>query len=560
MLDLSDVNIKLKHYQDGTQKTKCPQCQPPHKMSDDPLSVTIENNQSKAVWKCHHCDWTGYKFAENTNWYPQKKNSYTEYEKPVIHNKTYEDFIYSFLKKRGISITTAKDFKIFSDGDWIGFPYFDEKSEIANIKFRTVDKKFRQKANTRPLFYNYDNVRNKDMVFICEGEIDVLSLAECGFNNATTLANGAPKEAKFNKDDARFKALTESPLSATKIVLFTDNDSSGHALHKELLHRYGKDKCWFVNMPQGCKDANEILVKHGKEFLKNILKNPIPYPVEGLYRASDYSLQVQELYDGNYVKPLEIGIQGLDDILKILPSTFHTITGIPNHGKSLFLDQILLSIAENHNWKFAVFSPEHSTQMHIRRLVQMYKGKNFDENFENRMTKAELEEAMDFINKHFFFIETRNSVPDINTILGIAKSAILKHGIHGVIIDPYNEVDASRIGNKREDEHIRDFISLCKRFARVHEIVFWCVAHPTKLPKSTDGGYAPPTAYDISGASHWHNQSDVVMTVHRDFDDNSTRVITRKIREQDHYGKIGEVKFIYDFNTRRFVQHTVENW
>ena len=46
--------------------------------------------------------------------------------------------------------------------------------------------------------------------------------------------------------------------------------------------------------------------------------------------------------------------------------------------------------------------------------------------------------------------------------------------------------------------------------------------------KSNDGSYMPPSAYDISGASHWHNQSDVVITVHRDFDDNSTR-ITRNV-------------------------------
>ena len=78
------------------------------------------------------------------------------------------------------------------------------------------------------------------------------------------------------------------------------------------------------------------------------------------------------------------------------------------------------------------------------------------------------------------------------------------------------------------------------------------MAHPTKLPKNNDGSYAPPTAYDISGASHWSNQSDAILTVHRDFDDNSIQVITRKIREQGLYGKIGEAHFNYNHNTRVF--------
>ena len=108
----------------------------------------------------------------------------------------------------------------------------------------------------------------------------------------------------------------------------------------------------------------------------------------------------------------------------------------------------------------------------------------------------------------------------------------------------------------REDEHIRDFISKCKRFARMHDIVVWVISHPTKLPKNTDGVYSPPTAYDISGASHWSNQSDCILTIHRDFDDNTTTVYTRKIREQDLYGKIGQAKFKFDMKNRIFIEHT----
>ena len=75
--------------------------------------------------------------------------------------------------------------------------------------------------------------------------------------------------------------------------------------------------------------------------------------------------------------------------------------------------------------------------------------------------------------------------------------------------------------------------------------------------------YLPPTAYDISGAAHWHNQADAVLTVHRDFEDNTTSVITRKIREQDLYGKIGGAKFVYNFNSRDFqpyIKEVADDW
>lgn len=557
-MDLLKYGIKLYTQTDGTFKVKCPECQPPHDKKDNPLSVTISNGN--AVWFCHHC---GHKGFENTNHVFRQERKRKIYERPKIQ-KSNEDgkFMYDFFAKRGITRSAVETLKLFTDNRWIGFPYFNEKSEIINVKYRSIDKSFKQVSNAEPILYNYDNIYQADTVIFCEGEIDVLSLIECGYTNVTTLPNGAPKEAKFDENDGRFKALQERQLKAKKIILFTDNDESGKALHKELLHRFGKDLCWYVDIPQGCKDANEILVKHGKEFLKNLVENAIPYPVSGLYSAHDYENQVQELYEGNYERPITTGINGLDDIYKLMTGTFHTITGIPNHGKSLFLDQIAVCLAEKEKWKFAIYSPEHSTQMHIRRLLQMITKKNFDEGLEDRMTKEELEKALDFINNHFYFIETKESVPSIDLILEIAKSAIFKFGVKGLILDPYNEISASRDSNKREDEHIRDFISLCKRFTRLHEILLWVVAHPTKLPKMSDGTYLPPSAYDISGASHWHNQADAVLTVHRDFDDNTTRVITRKIREQDLYGKIGEAKFKYNFATKRFesILDNTDDW
>ena len=44
--------------------------------------------------------------------------------------------------------------------------------------------------------------------------------------------------------------------------------------------------------------------------------------------------------------------------------------------------------------------------------------------------------------------------------------------------------------------------------------------------------------------------ADVGMVVHRDFETNETRVIMRKIREQDVYGNIGECYFKYNTTTR----------
>ena len=545
MRKLSEEGINTQNLNEGNNKIKCPKCQPPHNSRDNPLSVTLENGTAK--WKCHHCEWSG--GVGETDW--RKPVSWVK--PPVPDNPVQQDFVADYFSKRGISQTILNKFQIYNENKWIALPYIDKDGEIVNVKYRTTNKEFRQAAKAKKILYNYNNVHDQETVIFVEGEVDVLTLAQVGYLNTTTLSDGAPSSVSKDVKDTRFQGMINSPIQAEKVILFCDADDAGNALKESLLYRVGKDKAWFVDLKQypDCKDANDVLIKHGEEAIKDLIENAIPYPVDGLYRVSDYENEVMDLYEGRYVKPVDIGMGPLDQIMKIQKSTFHLWSGIPNHGKSLMLSHILLKLAENHGWRFAIFSPEHSTAMHIRRILQIYIGKGFDEDMYDRMSKEELGRGMAFIDRHFYFIETKDAVPSIDLIMKISKSFVYKYGSAaqglGIVIDPYNEVDPSRSGGKREDEHIRDFISECKKFARLHNAVVWCVAHPTKLPKEQDGSFSPPSSYQISGSSHWANMADVIAVVHRDFDDNTSTIFTRKIREQDLYGKIGEAKFQYNF-------------
>ena len=544
----SDPLVKLKEeysidaysLADGNHKIRCPECQPPHNSRDRPLSVTIDGDG--VVFNCHHCGYKG--GVRRDDVMPSLKKKSVE---NVPFDAGTSSFLDMFFKSRGIGKDTYKSFNVFSkDNDWIAFPYNGRDHKCDNIKYRDKEKNFRQVKNGKKTLYNYESVRDAKTVVFVEGEMDVLSLWEAGIKSCTTLPDGAPAMAAFKENDKRFAPLQTHPLQATKIILFVDADSAGENLRKELLHRYGKQVCWYVVPIDGCKDANDVLVKHGVEALRGLIDSAKPYPVDGLYTVKNYSSDVVDLYDGNYAKPVHVGYPSLDRLYGVMKGTLHVWTGIPNHGKSTFLDQCLVALAKKHNWKFAVFSPEHSTQMHIRRLVQIVSQKPFDKGIAGRMSREELGDSMKWVQSHFYFIETREHTPNAKKILEIAGGSVKKFGCNGIVIDPYNEVDASRKGSYREDEHIRDFISSCKRFCRLHDIVMWIVAHPTKLPKDNDGRYSPPTAYDIAGASHWHNQSDAILTVHRDFDNNKMSVLTRKIREQGLYGQIGEATFFYN--------------
>ena len=56
---LAEHGISLREYSVGDKKTTCPQCSHTRKNKRDQcLSVTLEPDGG-AVWKCHHCDWSG---------------------------------------------------------------------------------------------------------------------------------------------------------------------------------------------------------------------------------------------------------------------------------------------------------------------------------------------------------------------------------------------------------------------------------------------------------------------------------------------------------------------
>ena len=570
----NDVGIYLRNYDIGEQRVICPSCSPTRKKrNDNCLAITITDDA--ILWFCHHCEWQGgAKDGDNRQLYKPRTLPVREYKNvftpvvPIVSSDNHDlsDNSIAWLNNRKISKETAETFKLFTKDQKLCFPYY-LVGDIVNIKSRTKDKKFLQEKNATKSLYNIDMLqkhwdnapnyedyvpqRTKSVIFV-EGEMDVLALYEAGFKNVVSLPDGAPQTAKFNEDDKRFKAFEHSKwiFEADEVILATDMDENGKALKLELIHRFGKDICKVVNFPRiddwQCKDANQCLIEYGKNVLKECIDYAEEFPVSGLHGVKEYHDAVQNIYDGNEQKAFSTGFAELDKIYKVMPCTFNLVTGIPNHGKSNFLDQILLNLAENENWKFAIFSPEHSTPSHIRRLLEKRSRKPFDIGLNSRLTQDDLNNGIDYLDKHFKFIENTEEIPNIDFILSKAKVAKQRYGVNGLVIDPFNQISPDRDYAKREDEHIRDIIAKCQQFARNHEIVVWMVAHPHKLHRNDSGVIPPPDLYQVSGSAHWANMADVGLVVHRDFENNMTRIITRKIREQGVYGHIGETFFNFD--------------
>lgn len=562
---LLEHGIRLKAANQGNHKTVCPNCSHSRKKKNDPcLSVTVEAD-GKAVWNCHHCGWSG--AVGGDDWRPAKVRK--TYQKPArVESPQRPDQFIEWFQKRAISTATIERFGLHRTVHWfpqtnselpcIAFPY-EWQGELRNVKYRSAEKYFTQEKGAEPVLFNADSVVEGEDLIWAEGEMDVLSLIEAGFTRVVTLPNGAPATDE-EASDKRYEPLGthwEALSKVSRFLIATDMDAAGERLAQELARRLGKDRCWRVSMPNGndvqLKDANECLVEHGAKVLGECVAAAKAWPIDGLYEVSDFASEVREMYAGRGPQPQSTGFPELDYAFKFIPGQFIVVTGIPNHGKSRFIDQVAVQTIRADNGLWGVFSPETGEAQHITDLCEIWAGAPFHPGPTWRMSEEDLEMAMAWLNERIFFIGSLDDTPTIDWILDRARAAVLRYGIKHVLIDPYNEVEASRPPHQTETEFVSQLISKCKHFAKHHDVTVWMIVHPTKLRSKDDDGKDPvPGLYDLSGSAHWRNKADAGLVVYRDDQEQKTWVISRKIRRQPICGSPGAVAFTFNGSDRRF--------
>lgn len=538
----------------GQYRTHCPQCRPTRRNKlERTLSLSIEPHQF--MWRCWHCDEQGRAFTF-------ERRPMTPKAQPVSVSDLTDltEEAVNYLSTRGISSGTLgqnvrscrKYFaKIQRETQAIAFLSRNSNGQVTSVKYRSLEDKSFAAQGSQSRYWNLENAVAGQPLVITEGEMDALALIESGVSNTISVPSGAPSSSGGGEADGRYSYIASAEKlygSCPKIVLFTDQDDPGRALADELARRIGKHRCYFVMVPLDCKDANDVLLRHGKDKLREIVETAKPWPVAGLYDAVHYTEKVLDLYTKGAGKGVSTGLSVVDEIYTIAPGMVTVVTGVPSSGKSEFIDQVMVNLALNEGWSFCVASFENPPERHIVKLAEKYTGLPFFEGPTQRMDQSGLTAAIDWVNEHFLFIEAADGQPStIDSILERASAAVMRKGIRGLVIDPYNFIEKN--GKDSETEQVSEMLSKVKRFANSHEVHTWFVAHPQKMYRGQDGGTPIPTGYDILGSSHWFNKCDFGITVHRT--DMATMVRCWKARFK-WVAKNGDAYLSYDVVNGRY--------
>ena len=536
---LLDLGIRVRANARGDVKTTCPWCSQTRKNKTEPcLSVNVD----KGVYNCHNCGISG-----------TVNHEIKDYTIPVSELKKLDDKVIAWFNSRGISNQTLLRYGVTQSEErgrnWINFNYY-ENGKLINIKYRDSQKNFRLVGGARLILYGID-VANDDpggRVVITEGEMDTLSLYEAGIRCGVSVPNGA------SKGNQKLEWLEESMefLGDKDIILAGDNDEPGIGLREEIARRLGRSRCSIVEWGD-CKDANEYLIKYGKDKLREAVDNAVPYPVEGIEDAKTSWDGIVELYDNGPPETYELGWE-LDRDFKFSDGLVTVITGVPGSGKTSWLKNVISKMSEMYDFPWFIYSSEEAnTEMAIIDLMSIRTGKPF---FafpgHHRMTKEEMLENRRFVEDHFKYYSLNENDMTIDAILEKGKEMVRRFGVRGVVIDNMSTIENkfSIDGGSRHNQIGAMFGGIVK-FARNHGVMVFIVAHPKKPAPGTKGYI--PTGYDIGDSSHYYNKPDVGITIHRNKETRLTEVIFWKVRFRWNgtEGVVGYFK--YDVASGRFV-------
>jgi len=591
---LSNLAIKLTR-RSGQEKTICPKCSHTRKNKKDRcLSVNITTGD----FRCHNCEFHGNvrvteRRRENVN--------YAKVDKEYYGQAYKSEKMLAWFAGRGISEATVNKFMIYMKEEWmpqtqqkercICFPYF-RNEEIVNIKFRDGRKNFKMISKAELILYNLNSIRDRKKAVWVEGEIDALTVYECGYardeKEKVKIAENEKGEPIYEEQysaKSQYGVLSV-PNGASKgaaaleyidncsdwlfgleeIIIATDGDAAGRQLKDELVRRLGVEKCRILTYPnEKCvptadgvarepKDLNEVLMYLGKEWVDWCIENAAYIPVEGVHMVEDiFETMLDNFRKGIQLAPTTRYVS-IDENFRWKKGEIVLHTGYMNCGKTFNVVQMMLTKSIWDGWKWAVFSPEnYPANDFYDDLVEMYCGKWLD-----KITEQEYVDACWFINQHIFFVYPENE-HDLNCIHDRFRYLVLKKGVDGVLIDPWNQLDSLQKPYQREDQYLSEMLKIVKRFALLNNVVYNIIAHPKNPNPGLDKKLEVVDFYDISGGAMWGNKVDGIISWHRpnfltDRKDPNVEMHVQKVKRKRTGGQTGQVDLYVSWGIKRLCE------
>lgn len=492
----------------------------------------------------------GYSLPKMTE---QKKKSYTRPSTDDLYPMTEE--MVTYFATRHISEQTMLDWQIAADKDGnIVFPFYRD-NELIYVKYRKPKRyeksdgpKEWQMHNTEPILFGMDMTSFNKPLVITEGEIDCLALYESGVTNVVSVPCGCNNLEWVN-------LCWEYLEKFNQIILFGDSDEPGLEMVSILSKRLGEDRCMipkeypeFIwegkDQNRICKDANEILMCYGPEFLKEMVDSCEPAPIKGVLELSKIPF-----IDPTTVPRLLTKIPALDNMIGgFSEGSLCIISGKRGEGKSTLTGPLCLN-AISEGETVCVYSGELSSYKFLEWIMlQATERKYIEYKTDTRSGKniccvsAEIQKRIKAWLEGKFFLYDNSIVTDekqTDSILKVFEACARRYGTKTFVCD---NLMSALVSADEENKAQAKFTAQLKAFANKYKAHVIVVAHPRKTAAGSTFGND-----DVSGSSAITNLADVVLNVEK-----SPKGI--RVTKNRDFGVTGFVNTCYDPANRRIFQ------
>ena len=486
--------------------------------------------------------------------YYKSQKRYRRFKRPEKPIEPLEPAV-EYLAKRGISSEIAKKYEITikqETNNILVFPFYDEKGELQFIKYRKTDFDKEKDKNKewcekycKPILFGMKQCNEKfDRLVLTEGQLDSLSVAEAGIENAVSVPTGANG---FTWIPYCWDWLTKFE----EIVVFGDCEKGKITLLDDISKRF-PNKVKHVREADylECKDANEILLKHGPDAVKKAVENAIALPVNKVLSLADVeNVNIFEL------QKLKTGLKELDDTLYggIPFGIVCLVAGKRGDGKSTLTSQIMGQAVEQGYNTFA-YSGELPNYLYKSWFDFQIAGRNHitENNKDGRINRFITNPNQKLINDWYrekAFIYDNRIVEDDEQedLLKTITQAIMQYGIKVILID--NLMTAMYIdekqGSDKYDQQGR-FVRALTKIALQYDCLILLVAHRRKNSFTTDAND------EVSGSGDITNLAGMVLSYDRGTDKEGLRPDQRKliIAKNRLFGKINLNGIVLDYDEK----------
>lgn len=458
----------------------------------------------------------------------KKFRTFRQKEKPVSKSAAI-----SYLESRGISerVTALYNITVQSDHENIlVFPFYDENDTLQFVKYRKIDfDKSRDKnkewceRSCKPILFGMSqcNFENKTLV-LTEGQIDSMSVAESGIENAVSVPTGS-------------KGFTWIPYCwdflarFDNLIVFGDYENGSITLLDEMKERFhGTIKHVRVQDYRDCKDANELLQKYGKQAVADAVRNAVQIENPHIKRLSDV-----KRVDLSKLEKVTTGIYALDKLLGgFYFGQLVLITGERGHGKSTLVSQfgtfavksgysVFFYSGELVDWYFKSWIEfQIAGRRAINKLVSTI-------GYESYSVKGEVIPQMEqWYGEKIYIYDNRileEGQQEEELLIKTLETAIRQYGCRVLVIDNLMTAIPDDVRSdlyRMQTQFVRRLTLIAKHY----NVLIFLIAHPRK---------ATGTKFDnddIAGSSNVTNFSDVVMKYGKpeknDDPDTKDRVLT----------------------------------